>query len=91
MAEIVGGSRDEFVTMMNKRARQLNCTRTNFTNPSGLFDENHYTTVRDMAVISIEAMKNDTFREIVSTQTKKIQINEWIFHALGLEELILLK
>lgn len=78
LAEIVGGDRTEFIKMMNDRARRLGCTRTNFTNPSGLFDENHYTTARDMAVISREAMKNDTFRRIVSTPKKTVRLDDQI-------------
>lgn len=66
LAEIIGGSQQEFVEMMNIRAAELGCSNTNFMNPSGLFDENHYTTARDMAVIAYEAMKNKTFRKIVA-------------------------
>ena len=64
LAEIIGGNTEHFVEMMNARAAELGCTGTNFLNPNGLFDENHYTTVRDMALIAAEAMKNPTFREI---------------------------
>lgn len=66
LAEIIGGSEESFVDMMNDRAEKLGCTKTHFTNPSGLFDDEHYTTARDMAIISMEAMKNSTFRKIVS-------------------------
>lgn len=68
LAEIIGGSQDNFVEMMNIKAAELGCSNTNFVNPNGLFDENHYTTARDMAVISREAMKNSTFREIVASR-----------------------
>ena len=68
LAEIIGGSEEAFVGMMNEKARQLGCRGTNFTNPSGLFDEEHYTTARDMAAISLEAMKDPVFREIVAAQ-----------------------
>lgn len=67
LAEIIGGSQENFVRMMNKKAEELGCSNTHFANPNGLFDENHYTTVRDMAIITREAMKNKTFRKIVST------------------------
>ncbi len=67
LAEIIGGSQENFVDMMNERARQLNCRNTHFVNPNGLFDEDHYTTARDMAVIAREAMKNKTFRKIVAS------------------------
>lgn len=67
LAEIIGGSQEKFVEMMNIRAAELGCSNTNFMNPNGLFDENHYTTARDMAVIAREAMKNETFRKIVAS------------------------
>lgn len=68
LAEIIGGSQEEFVEMMNIRAAELGCSNTNFMNPNGLFDENHYTTARDMAVIAREAMKHETFRKIVAAR-----------------------
>ena len=69
LAEIIGGSEETFVDMMNEKAETLGCRDTHFTNPSGLFDEDHYTTARDMAAISFEAMKDPTFRKIVSAQS----------------------
>ena len=69
LAEIIGGNTENFVQMMNDRALGLRCTSTNFTNPSGLYNENHYTTVREMALISMEAMKDETFREIASAKS----------------------
>lgn len=71
LAKIIGGSEERFVEMMNEKAEKLGCKGTHFANPSGLFDENHYTTVRDMAIISREAMKDPAFREIVATQSRK--------------------
>lgn len=66
LAEIIGGSPENFVKMMNDKATELGCNNTHFVNPNGLFDENHYTTVRDMALIAKEAMKNETFRKIAA-------------------------
>lgn len=62
-----GGSLDEFVSRMNEKAKELGCLSTGFTNPSGLFDENHYTTARDLAIISMAAMKREDFRQIAAT------------------------
>ncbi|MFR8071477.1 MAG: D-alanyl-D-alanine carboxypeptidase family protein, partial [Anaerovoracaceae bacterium] len=73
LAEIIGGGRENFVAMMNDRAEELGCDGTHFTNPSGLFDEDHYTTVRDMAIIAREAMKNDVFRKIVASPSRKAE------------------
>lgn len=68
LAIIIGGDTEHFAEMMNARASEIGCTGTNFLNPSGLYDENHYTTVRDMAMIAREAMKNDIFREIAAAE-----------------------
>lgn len=68
LSEIIGGSQERFVEMMNLKAAELGCCNTNFVNPNGLFDENHYTTVRDMSTIAREAMKNGIFRRIVASE-----------------------
>ena len=54
---------------MNDKARELHCNRTNFINPTGLFDENHYTTAKDLACIARTAIKNDIFRQISSSKS----------------------
>jgi len=56
----------EFARLMNKRAKQAGATGSNFVNPTGLHDRNHYTTARDMALIAREAMNNKLFRQAVS-------------------------
>ena len=63
----IAGSIDSFASMMNTRAIELGCKNTHFVNPNGVHDDNHYTTAYDLSVIAREAMKNDTFRQIVST------------------------
>ena len=72
VAEHVGGTMEEFVRMMNDRAQSIGCKNTNFVNPHGLHDTNHYTSAYDMALITREAMKNETFRKIFSTRTYQI-------------------
>lgn len=72
IAEHVGGDYDTFIQMMNEKAEELGCQNTHFNNPNGLPDENHYTTVYDMALISREALKNDTFCKITGTKTYTI-------------------
>lgn len=72
LAEHVAGSSDAFAKMMTERAKKLGCLNTNFVNPHGLHDDNHYTTAYDMALITQEAMKNATFRKIFSTRTYQI-------------------
>jgi D-alanyl-D-alanine carboxypeptidase len=72
VAEHVGGTIPDFAKMMNDRAKSLGCLNTNFTNPHGLHDNNHYTSAYDMALITREAMKNETFRKIFATRTYQI-------------------
>ena len=72
IAEYLGGSVDAFALLMNKRAREIGAVNTNFVNPHGLDADGHYTTAYDLALIAREAMKNDTFRKIVSTKTYSI-------------------
>lgn len=66
LAEDISGSISEFANLMNKKAEKIGCKNTHFTNPSGLHDENHYTTAYDLALIARYCMKNETFRKIVS-------------------------
>jgi len=68
IAAHVGGSVSKFVEMMNARSEELGCTNTHYMNPSGLHDENHYTTAEDLMIVAREAMKFDTFREIVASE-----------------------
>ena len=67
LAEHVGGSVDGFSEMMNKKAEELGCKKTHFVNPNGIHNQNHYTTAYDMYLISNYAMKNEKFKEVVST------------------------
>lgn len=69
VAEGVSGSISAFVQLMNEAVAVYGCTNTHFMNPNGLHDDNHYTTARDMAIITREAMKNELFRQIVSTNS----------------------
>ena len=65
VAEGVGGSVDHFVEMMNQEARRLGATNTNFVNPHGLTADKHKTTAYDLYLIFNEAIKYETFREII--------------------------
>ncbi len=66
----VGGDIETFVAMMNEKAQELGMLDTEFHNPTGLdvVEEGNYSTAYDMALCMAAAMKNETFREIVSTQ-----------------------
>lgn len=67
VAEYIGTTVPSFVDMMNQRAKELGCTNTHFVNANGLYDENHYTTARDLAIIAKAAFQNETFREVIKT------------------------
>lgn len=72
LAEHISGSKEEFAKLMNQKALEIGCKNTNFANPNGLYEENHYTTALDLALISKKAMENETFRKIVSTVSYQI-------------------
>ncbi len=69
IAEAVSGSIPAFVDLMNQAAQADGCVDTHFANPNGLYDENHYTTARDMAKIARAAMQNEEFQKIAKTYT----------------------
>jgi D-alanyl-D-alanine carboxypeptidase len=72
LAEHISGSMDKFVVEMNKRALELGCKDTNFVNPSGLFDEKHKTSSKDLALIMRELSKKPEYTQIASTSFYKI-------------------
>ena len=67
IAEDIAGSVESFANKMNIKAKEIGCEDTNFVNPNGVHDENHYSTAYDLALMGQYAMKNETFRKIVST------------------------
>ncbi len=75
-AIFLAGSVSSFADLMNKKAKQIGMTSTNFVTASGLDDEKHYTTARDMAVLGAYAMKNPILREICSTKSKRVDFIE---------------
>lgn len=74
IAEHIAGTENGFVQIMNKKAVELGALDTHFNNPHGLDDPDHYTTAKDLALITRYALGCSKFREIV--QTKNIQIND---------------
>lgn len=72
IAKKYGGSIEGFAKLMNDKAKELGANDTNFVNPHGLHDDNHYTTASDLMKIVTYAMKNETFREIVKTPRYEI-------------------
>lgn len=69
---VANGPITDFAKMMNDRAKELGCKNTNFVNPHGLHDDNHYTCAYDMALIAQASIKNADFRKITSSRTHTI-------------------
>lgn len=73
IAEHIGeGNAEEFVRMMNRRAKELGAINTKFANPHGLTDPNHYTTAFDLALITRAALKHPFFKNLVATKEKDV-------------------
>lgn len=68
VAEYIGGSLEGFADLMNQKASELGCVNTHFANPHGLYQDDHYTCARDMALIAKAAYDNETFRKIAGTK-----------------------
>ncbi len=67
LADNIAGSEQAFVDKMNQKAESLGMSNTHFTNATGLQDQNHYTTVKDLSILLSYALKNSTFQEIFTT------------------------
>jgi D-alanyl-D-alanine carboxypeptidase len=65
----LAGSEDKFVEWMNDKAKELGLTGTHFVNTTGLDEDDHYSTVSDVATLLINALKNDTFKTIFTTKS----------------------
>lgn len=74
IAEHVGGTVEHFVEMMNEEAAAIGATNTHFVNPSGLHDENHYTTVYDIYLMLTEALTYPAFAEVIQMSSSTISI-----------------
>ena len=81
IAEKLGGTEENFVKMMNDKARELGCQNTNFMNPHCLDEENHYTTAYDLSLIARELIKHEKILEFTSTYEDYINVsgeNHWL-------------
>lgn len=72
VAHHISGSVAGFAKLMNDRAKQIGCLKTNFSNPHGLKDKKHTTTAFDLSLMAREAMKYEEFRKVVKTQSMPI-------------------
>ncbi|MDO4942625.1 MAG: serine hydrolase [Lachnospiraceae bacterium] len=82
IARYLAGSEEQMTEMMNEKAVQIGMNHTNFTNTTGLHDQNHYTTVEDMALLLNYALNNEQFREIFCTMS--YQSSSTDIHSNGL-------
>ena len=83
IADYVGGSVDNFVIMMNHKAKEIGMKNSKFNNPSGLDeDKANYSTAYDMAILTSYAMKISDYRKIVKTKEYKLETNKntYIWH-----------
>lgn len=77
IAQFVSGSVDDFVVLMNQKAKEIGMKNTTFHNPSGLDQEKgNYSTAYDMALLTSYAMKNDTYSKIVGTKKHTVKTNK---------------
>ncbi len=73
VAEHIAGTTDDFALMMNQKAAELGCKNTHFTNPHGLFDEDHYTSAYDLALIAKAFFQNELLAKIGNTPSHHFQ------------------
>lgn len=84
IAEYLSGSIENFADLMNQTAQMLGCSEdTHFVNPSGVHDDNHYTTARDMSIIAREAMRNEQFASIVRQNTYEMPATDSVDGSSG--------
>lgn len=76
IAEGVSGDIESFASLMNKTAKEIGATHTNFVNPNGLHDENHYTTVYDMYLMFQTALNDPTFEKIVTSSAYTVNYTD---------------
>ncbi|MBR6770285.1 MAG: D-alanyl-D-alanine carboxypeptidase [Lachnospiraceae bacterium] len=76
VAEHIGGSIEGFAAMMNQKAEQLGCMNSHFVNPSGLHDDNHYTSAYDLAVIARSFYQNELLAKMSGTPTRHFKPTE---------------
>lgn len=78
VAGLCTGGEEDFVSLMNAKAKELGMSNSCFSNPHGLDDENHYSTALDMAKLAAYCMKNEEFRNIVCK--KSFTVNDLNFY-----------
>lgn len=72
LAEHAAGSIEDFAALMNEKCRELGLENSHFVNPHGLDADEHYSSARDLALITAAALENETFKEIFSTASYSV-------------------
>lgn len=75
LAERIAGSEEAFVKMMNEKAKEIGLQNTNFVNPTGLDEDNHYSSAYDMALIAIELLKHEQILEFSSVYEDYLRVD----------------
>lgn len=75
LAQATTGSMDDFVKLMNKKAKKLGMDDTNYTNVTGLHNDSQYTTAEDVSKLLQYALENPTFREVFTSESRNIKTN----------------
>lgn len=76
IAEHISGNLEDFAILMNKTAKELGCTNSNFVTPNGIHDENHYTTAYDMALIAKAFFADETLTKMSATTRFDVPVTE---------------
>lgn len=74
IADMISGDSEKFAKLMNEEAKAMGATNSNFVNPHGLQNPDHYTTVYDMYLIFQNAVQNEEFEKIISTQSYTVEL-----------------
>lgn len=70
---VIAEDKESFAKLMNDKAKELGMSSTNFINPSGLWDKEHYSTAYDMALLGANAVSNPTFAKICSLKSASLE------------------
>ncbi|WP_297517423.1 D-alanyl-D-alanine carboxypeptidase family protein [uncultured Clostridium sp.] len=76
IGDYVAGSNEEFIKLMNTRAKELGLKNTNFTNPNGLHNPEHYTTAYDLSLLAKVMLQNPWIKETMATKDAQIEFND---------------
>ena len=89
IAKYVGGTIEDFVKMMNKKAKDIGMNNTEFHNPSGLDqEEGNYSTAYDMAILTSYAMKLEDYKTITSTKKYTLTTNKNVYSWINKNKLL---